>query len=578
MKEKTIKLIKQGFPYYLIIIMSCLIISPQIISQGVILGTDSIFHFNRFYETAQQIRYWNFSYFQSNYSFQQSGRIINATYCPLFAYFNGIILLFARSWYRYQIITNLLIYFIGGTGMYKLCIKLHSKQSIALITAFIYMNIGWLPRWELAQNMNAWGAALSPYMIICGIRMIQNSEQPINVLQLMTVMTIIMQIHLLSSVFFVVALIPFFIAGLIHSNNPRLMWIDLLKAVIGTIILTANIWGALLMINLNNHIAYPANFNLFANALRPATFSNNRRFLSFFIWFLFTAQFIFVIRKPHRSSLNTFITSWGFLILILSSVITPWKKFQQWLPFLSHTLQFPSRLTIIAYPLLFAGIAMTITTIVNSTPKYSLSRNSSIGILVVTLLLVFIPTNITISKKVANYYSDALFANLSALAKVSTNKAAIRYSTQSSHPGQLLSLVEKRSPDYLPLPSNYAGNKSKHSYDYQSQIIKNANNFHHTVLKGGKLKITWTADHSGTKRLPLVTYHESVLTVNGRRVTHYQRSSIGAPYVHEHQGLNTATLRFKPASWFNYLLVIWLISLSIYWVYGSYTFYKHRIA
>ena len=139
MKEKTIKLIEQGLPYY-IIIMSCLIILPQIIPHGVTLGTDSIFHFNRFYETAQQIRHWNFSYFQSNYSFQQSGRIINATYCLLFAYFNGIILLLARSWYRYQIITNLLIYFIGGTGMYKLCIKLHSKQSIALIIAFIYMN------------------------------------------------------------------------------------------------------------------------------------------------------------------------------------------------------------------------------------------------------------------------------------------------------------------------------------------------------------------------------------------------------------------------------------------------------
>lgn len=576
MKEKTIKLLERGLPYYIIITMSCLIILPQIISHGVILGTDSIFHFNRFYEATQQIRHWNFSYFQSNYSFQQSGRIINATYCPLFAYFNAIILLLARSWYRYQTITNLLIYFIGGTGMYKLCIKLHSKQSIALIIAFIYMNIGWLPRWELAQNMNAWGAALSPYMVICGIRMIQNREQPINALQLITLMTVIMQIHLLSSVFFAVALIPFFIAGLIYSNNPRLMWTELIKAVIGTIILTANVWGALLMINLNNHIAYPANFSLLANALRPAIFSNNRRFLAFPICFLFIAQLVFVIRKPRRSFLNTFITSWGSLILILSSVITPWRKLQQWLPFLSHTLQFPSRLTIIAYPLLFAGIAMTVTAIINSTPKYSLSHISSIGILPATLLLVFIPTNITISRETANYHSDALLANLSALSNASTNKEAIRYSTQSSHPEQLLSLVEKRSPDYLPLPSNYAGDKSKHSYDYQFQIIEDTKNFHHTVLKGGKLKLTWTANHSGTQRLPLITYHESILTVNGKKVTHYQRSSIGAPYIHERQGVNTATLKFKPASWFNYLLAIWIISSILYWIYGGYYLYKKK--
>ena len=326
------------------------------------------------------------------------------------------------------------------------------------------------------------------------------------------------------------------------------MWAELIEAVIGTIILTANVWGALLMINLNNHIAYPANFSLLANALRPAIFSNNRRLLAFPIWFLFIAQLVFVIRKPRRSFLNTFITSWGSLILILSSVTTLWRKLQQWLPFLSHTLQFPSCLTIIAYPLLFARIAMTVTAIVKSTPKYSLSHISSIGILIATLLLVFIPTKITISRESQNFHSDALLANLSALSKASTNKEAIRHSTQSSHPEQLLNLVEKRSPDYLPLPSNYAEDKSKHSYDYQSQIIEDAKNFHHTVLKGGKLKLTWTADHSGTQRLPLITYHESVLTVNSKKVPHYQRSSIGALYIHEQQGINTATLKFKPAS------------------------------
>ena len=47
-----------------------------------ILGSDSIFHYNRFYEAAMQLKNGNFSYFLSLYGFQQSGRIVNALYDP----------------------------------------------------------------------------------------------------------------------------------------------------------------------------------------------------------------------------------------------------------------------------------------------------------------------------------------------------------------------------------------------------------------------------------------------------------------------------------------------------------------
>ena len=89
MKSKIANLINWGLPYCAIAAMAYLIMFPQFVSHGVILGTDSIFHFNRFYDAAKQIQQLNFSYFQSNYSFQQSGRIINAVYGPLFAYLNG---------------------------------------------------------------------------------------------------------------------------------------------------------------------------------------------------------------------------------------------------------------------------------------------------------------------------------------------------------------------------------------------------------------------------------------------------------------------------------------------------------
>lgn len=184
MKRKVYHLINWSLPYLAICAMAYIIMYPQLISHGVILGTDSIFHFNRFYDAAKQIQQFNFSYFQSNYCFQQSGRVINAVYGPLFAYLNGALIGILGTWFRYEVVTNLIVYIGGGIGMYLLAIKAHSSRRFALLVSLIFMNIGWLPRWELAQNMNAWGAMLAPYMLMCGLTMLQDRHRPVHWLPL----------------------------------------------------------------------------------------------------------------------------------------------------------------------------------------------------------------------------------------------------------------------------------------------------------------------------------------------------------------------------------------------------------
>lgn len=568
MKSTISKLINWGLPYLAIMVMAFLIMLPQIVSHGVILGTDSIFHFNRFYEAAKQIQQWNFSYFQSNYSYQQSGRIINAVYGPLFAYLNGIILGIVGSWYRYQIVTSFLVYCLGGLGVYQLCVRLNSKRHYAIYCALIYMNIGWLPRWELAQNMNAWGAAIAPFMVICGVRMLQNRQQPINWLQLMALMTITIQIHILSSLFFVVTLVPFFIIGLYRADSRKQMLIATGKAVLGTIILTANVWGALLMLNLHNTIATPANFDLAHNALRPSLFNSTRAYLIYAIWILFIAQLIYILRHFRQSLVNTTITLWGSLVLLVSSVFIPWKLIEKQLPLLMHTLQFPNRLTIIAYPLLLAGVAMTATTINQQADSLALKKKFTKGILLLMFFLVFSPTTIDVYKRAARYESDTVLNSFSAIARVSDNKAAIRHSVHDLYPGQLLTMVEKRSPDYLPIPKKFLNREYVRSFAYENQIINHSREFNHRVLKHGGLELSWDSNHAGRVRLPIITYNESILTVNGHRVRHYQRSSVGAPYIHQRKGHNVATLYFKQARWFTILLVISLCGLGIFGLYG----------
>ena len=79
------------FSYYYS--FAVLLVTPQLFTRKVILGSDSIFHYNRFYEAAMQLKMVTFLTFLSLYGFQQSGRIVNALYGPfcLFtrrAYFN----------------------------------------------------------------------------------------------------------------------------------------------------------------------------------------------------------------------------------------------------------------------------------------------------------------------------------------------------------------------------------------------------------------------------------------------------------------------------------------------------------
>ncbi|OTE88240.1 hypothetical protein B1K96_36945, partial [Escherichia coli] len=85
-----------------------------ILGQGMILGSDVVFHFNRFYETSQQIKEGNFQYFLSIYGFQQSARIVNALYGPFFAYFQGLLVLLSPSWFSYQLLANGLLYLLAG--------------------------------------------------------------------------------------------------------------------------------------------------------------------------------------------------------------------------------------------------------------------------------------------------------------------------------------------------------------------------------------------------------------------------------------------------------------------------------
>ncbi|TPR47821.1 hypothetical protein DY037_08085 [Apilactobacillus micheneri] len=266
-------------PLIIFLIMALLMVSRQLWTHTLFFGADSLFHFNRFYDTAMQLKTGKFSYFQTNFGFMQTGRILSALYGPITAYLGGAILLLCGSWFKFQIIMNLIVLVIAGLTMYLLNIKNHVTRGYAILIAIIYMYSSQIVQWVTSQQFTAFGAALLPLLLISGTNAIRKHD--ISILGLALSMSLLIQTHLMSSLIGMLGLIPLFLVGLITATDKWKLVRHTLYAAIITIFLTINVWYNLLFISSTNKLlsVYPVphlrtygfNFNLYSiiNIFKP---------------------------------------------------------------------------------------------------------------------------------------------------------------------------------------------------------------------------------------------------------------------------------------------------------------------
>lgn len=152
MKQRDVKI-----DLFLILLVSLIMALPQLLGRGMIIGSDSIFHFNRFYDTAMQIKEGNFQYFISMYGFQESGRIVNALYGPLTAYMHGLLVLISNSWYKYQILANITLFLLSGSAMYFFLKKGKIVSQLCLPISILYMTTYSIHYWTIRQGFSSWG-------------------------------------------------------------------------------------------------------------------------------------------------------------------------------------------------------------------------------------------------------------------------------------------------------------------------------------------------------------------------------------------------------------------------------------
>lgn len=548
------KIIDYLIPIILSLVIATVLIWTELTTRSGLTLDDTAFHFHRFYDTYQQIQNHNFSYFQMNYGMGESGRIVNALYGPFFAYLMGSLLLFCSSWLRFQILITYLIFLVGGLGIYRLSRKIKLSQVVSSIVTALFLTTGYIAYWPRSNAFNSWGAVLIPFVLIQGINLLNNHKKRFSWISLGIVMAIVAQIHLLSTFFSILALIPFFIYGLVLSENKRQMWIDVFKAVGLFIVLTANVWGAFLLLYPTNQMASPIDYSPVLTAVNLSVAGTSTMWTSIteVTLLLFIVQLIYVIFNFKSSKLNTFVTLEGIVFLYLSSNLFPWQFVKDTLPAVTGYLQFPNRFTVVAYPLLFLGIGLTLNELIKSHGK-------KLGMIASALAIVVVLFNVRADFNEINNnitYNKGITSN----AKEMKEKGLAPY----------INKVEINSPDYLPVRKKI---KSSDITGMLMSMSPQKNNFEQRALSNGRLELTWKDSTSKVITLPIFIYKQSELSLNSK-VIKPKVNEIGMPQVQSRKGKNTAILSFKTPTWFTILLYISILSWALLIIYGVFRWVK----
>lgn len=509
---------------FFIVIISVILCLPQAISGNMILGSDSIFHFNRFYDTAQQLKNFNFQYYISMYGFHESGRIVNALYGPLFAYFHGFLVLISKNWFLYQLLSNFCLYNLAGFSMYTFLLKGGLERKYALSGAILFLSTYSIQYWAIRQGFTSWGAALLPLAL--SILFELNLTQRIPRWKLGILTALLVQAHMLSAFVLVLIYFPFFIYFFLKSKNKIVFFRHLMGEVFLFFCLTLNIWGAYLNILKGNHLIRPiVNHNMSLNTINQ----NSYYWLLnpvILIFMLVTIYYIFLKKWKQINSIQTKLWFWIMTIfLVLSSSLIPWSYLVKVKNPVAELIQFPFRFFV---PVSIITIYLFLKLIQNK----QILKNKQREILIFFLVISQLQTIALNGIAAASWHSSSNFMPSNYKVKFLSDIANIKKSFYDVDKGKALNLVVKGTPDYLPLYG--IKNENTNYYDLYLEMIVPQKKFKKFV-RDGKLIIEWTGNADSMTEVPIIIYQNTVINLNGERLSHDQisLSSIGIPKIHQ---------------------------------------------
>lgn len=570
----------------IIVAAALVFIMPQLFNKSLLLGTDYNFHFNRIYDAAMQIRHHNYNFMQSNYGFSQSGRIVNALYGPLGTYMLGGLLLLAGSWLRFQLLTGFLVALLAGTSMYLFASRLGLRRNWSRMAAALYIFTSWIPMWSLNQSAAGIGMAMMPLVLLTGVRLLYMHPNWRSALALGLSMGALIQIHLMSAVLAVVALIPLAIVALLHQRDRRgpILANGILAAVIA-ILLSANFLAAFYNVTHGNQIV--GTFGVIDMYSNSASLSFADSFqtmvgLIFSIGFVFAA--IYALISKRMDTLLRTITLTGAAFLLLSLRIMPWDAFAKHVIGVKNLIQFPNRFLAVAIPLLLVGLLLIIQDLPILNPKQDEAQRMAIALqTTVVILFAFQPLSLMMSKAVQWQNGNGVSNNAihTAVHMKTTTGFSTKQIQASFDSGDLSTPLHDYYNgviDYLPLPNTgatgtYNAQTPQYEalaaqYEQQLAVPTRTSRFHKTVAAGGTLQTTFRSKRAQRVRLPVVLYTSSKLRLNGRVVTP-KLNKLGMPTVKAKAGRNVVQLSYQEPAYLKLAIrgtvVAWLI-LGLAWL------------
>lgn len=544
-----------------IISFAILLVTPQLFTRKVILGSDSIFHYNRFYEAAMQLKNGNFSYFLSLYGFQQSGRIVNALYGPFFAYLQGGLILISGTWFRYQIVSRVLLHILAESSMYALLKQCKVKTSIALSLGLLYATTFSIQYWTMRQGFSSWGAALLPYCFIPAIHYV--FYQRVDQVRLALSMALIFQIHVLSALMLAMMYLPFYLYTFVKATTSKKKEtiLKVLIAVILFLLLTVNVWGVLLYLRGANHLLDPfINREIGKNGIDGT--ARYWLYTPISLMVLLILQFIYaIVNWKKLARWKRILHFIYFVFFFLSTGLFPWQYLVENGNTFAELIQFPFRFFVPATILLLAITGLTVTRFVN--------WRKSIAVLLFAFAGVGLIQNIMdTTDRVKSAAQDGELISIVKHTYVEGDYQTISLTMNDSDLSQFLNLVAKSTPDYVPI---YGTIGKQNTYDlYYENIVTNQRT--EKLIKDNYLVLTWQADEGEELNLPIVVYKDSILTLNGKELDKddYNLSTIGTPTVSSQEGKNKLELRYQEPEWLFVAIsapLVVLGTIGLQWLY-----------
>lgn len=545
--------------YIFIFISALILVTPQILTKSVVLGSDSIFHFNRFYDAGEQIRNLQFNFFIHIYGFQQSGRIVNAIYGPAMSYFQGFLVLISPSWLVYQVISNFILYSVSGLCMSKLLRSLNVKEDMVLVFSIFFMTSYSIQYWVIRQGFTSWGAAFLPLCLIPIVDFVNKRDfHPYKVAFCMALMA---QIHLFTAVILASIYIFYFFIVIFFIKNvdfPKLIHL-VAKSIVLFVFMTLNLWGALYHLYTKNDILGPfINRTMFLNTIT----ANSYYWLinPFFLLLVIFGVIFYDVKNVKKYGIAQISTLLLYsLLFILSTNLIPWEFLSRLNLLGVRTIQFPFRFFVPFTILVIAKAAWILSQKGTSESKKK--------ILQLVLLFSIVQSVGLISLSCYKWNSGEMYQKADTkIINKSKDNDELKYSFLGKNKQKALELLQKSTPDYLPLYKETDSNKYE---EYKKYIINNVEGI--TKRSGGnKIVVSWNSDISESKTIPVITYKDTKLELNKIEINNedLKFTEIGNPVIKSKKGKNVLIVSYKTPNYFyicfGLSLIVWTIYLIRY--------------